>query len=261
MDTAAHSKKLASDLDRLRHEHTREAIRLKLQRGPQHSYLRDFVYGGVDGLVTTFAVVGGVAGAALPERIVLILGAANIVADGFSMAVSNFLGTRAEEAARLKAREIEMEHIERVPEGEREEIRQIYAAKGFVGEDLECVVKTLTADKDVWVDTMLQEEFGIPKQGADPFRAAASTFVAFVCLGTLPLLPYLAVLFFKSGSEWAFGSSAFLTGTGFFIVGAFKGRFTGKSRWRAGFETFAVGGIAAILAYAVGRLFQMWGPV
>ena len=80
----------------LEHEHTPEAIAERLGRGARHNYLRDFVYGGIDGAVTTFAVVAGTIGANLATRIVLILGAANLIADGFSMAASNFLGTRAE---------------------------------------------------------------------------------------------------------------------------------------------------------------------
>ncbi|HNU06203.1 MAG TPA: VIT1/CCC1 transporter family protein, partial [Pyrinomonadaceae bacterium] len=79
----------------LEHDHTHEAIAARIAAS-NHNYIRDFIYGGVDGAVTTFAVVSGVAGAELATKVVLILGFANLVADGFSMAASNFLGTRAE---------------------------------------------------------------------------------------------------------------------------------------------------------------------
>jgi hypothetical protein len=79
----------------LRTGHTPEAIRARLAAEREHSYLRDFIYGGIDGSVTTFAVVSGVAGADLAASIVIILGLANLIGDGFSMAASNFLGTRA----------------------------------------------------------------------------------------------------------------------------------------------------------------------
>ena len=84
--------------------HTPEAVRERLLAAPRHSYLRDFVYGSVDGAVTTFAIVSGVAGAGLPGRVVIILGLANVAADGFSMAASNFLGTRAERQLLEQAR-------------------------------------------------------------------------------------------------------------------------------------------------------------
>jgi len=92
--------------------HTPEAIRKRLLYGPEHSYLRDFVYGAIDGAVTTFAVVCGVAGAGLSTEVVIILGIANLIADGFSMAVGNLLGTRADQQLREKAQKMEELHPE-----------------------------------------------------------------------------------------------------------------------------------------------------
>src|SRR5207253_8566578 len=110
-------------------EHTADAIRARLSKPPRQSYLRDWVYGGIDGSVTTFAVVSGVAGAHLSPTVILILGVANLAGDGFSMAASNYSATRTEREELETLRRIEERHIDEHPEGEREEVRQIFAAK------------------------------------------------------------------------------------------------------------------------------------
>lgn len=234
-----------------RAEHTPDAIRRRL--GTQrHSYLRDFVYGAVDGTVTTFAVAAGSVGAGLRSTIVIILGLANLIADGFSMAASNFLATRSDRQRRDQARRDEEHHIVAFPEGEREEIRQIYSAKGFEGEELERVVEVITADRARWVETMLSEELGFPTEPPDALRAAAATFVAFVSVGFVPLFAFVARTWLPDVFDAAFTWSAVLTGITFFAIGALKGRFVDARWWRSGAETLAVGGVAAVLAYVVG---------
>src|SRR5262245_18835256 len=110
--------------DDLHSDHTQEAIANRLAAATGHSYLGDFVLGAVDGAVTTFAVVAGGAGAGLSNGIVLILGFSNVLADGFSMAAGNFLRARADQLLLERFRRMEETHIEHIPDGEREEIRQ-----------------------------------------------------------------------------------------------------------------------------------------
>lgn len=245
-----------SSLTRLRATHTAGAIKDRLSVGPTHSYLRDFVYGAVDGIVTTFAVVSGVAGAGLSSGIVIVLGAANLAGDGLSMAVSNYLGTRTERQLVDRARRIEEQHIAVYPDGEREEIRQIFEAKGLSGSDLEQLVNVLTSDRKRWIDTMIQEEYGLSLSGAEPWRAGLVTFVAFVLLGALPLFPFLAEFAVSGAVRDPFLISSLVTAVAFFLVGAVKGRFLAQRWYIAGIETFLVGSAAAGLAYVVGMMLQ-----
>jgi hypothetical protein len=145
----------------LEHAHTRQAIRDRLARGPSTNYLRDWIYGGVDGAITTFAIVAGVAGADLSVTILLILGFANLLADGFAMGASNFIATKSERDDYEPVLSIERRHLAVIPDGEREEIRQIFAAKGFAGDDLDRVVNVITSDKNLWTKTMATEEYGL----------------------------------------------------------------------------------------------------
>jgi VIT1/CCC1 family predicted Fe2+/Mn2+ transporter len=237
-------------------EHTPDAVRARLDRQPAPSYLRDFTYGAIDGAVTTFAVVAGVQGADLDETIVIILGVANLVADGFSMAVSNYLGSRAERQRRERARREEERQIRELPEGEREEVRQIFAAKGFRGDDLERVVEVITSDQKLWTETMMSEELGFGRTDPNEFRAALSTFVAFVLVGALPLLAFIYDLAVPGALGATFALSAVMTAVAFFLVGALKARFVDQTWWRSGLETLAVGSLAAALAYAAGAILQ-----
>ncbi|MBL8827572.1 MAG: VIT1/CCC1 transporter family protein, partial [Planctomycetaceae bacterium] len=150
--------------DRLAAQHTPEAIAARVSAATQHSYLGDGVLGAIDGTVTTFAVVAGSAGAELSAGVAIILGLANVFADGLSMAVGNYLSTRTEHELLESMRRDEETHIALIPGGEREEIRQIFAGKGFDGELLDRVVDVITGDERRWVDTMLTEEHGLRLQ-------------------------------------------------------------------------------------------------
>ena len=123
--------------------------------------IQDFVYGATDGSVTTFAVVAGVVGAALSPSIILILGFANLFADGFSMAIGNYLGTKSQKEYIEKERKREEWEIENLVEQEKQEIRDIYTKKGFKDELLDEIVNVITARRKVWIDTMMREELGL----------------------------------------------------------------------------------------------------
>ena len=128
------------------------------------------------------------------------------------MAVSNFLGSRAERQRRERARREEQLHIRLVPEGEREEIRQIFAAKGFEGHDLERVVEVITSDPELWAETMMSEELGFGSTEPNEYRAAFSTLAAFVTVGFLPLAVFVYDLAAPGDVDNAFTWSAVMTG-------------------------------------------------
>src|SRR5208283_4892625 len=185
------SDNLSASRVRLEHSHTREEIQERLDRDTHGNYLRDWIYGGIDGTITTFAIVAGVVGANLPGMVVLVLGLANLMADGFAMGAGNYSATKAELDDYQRLLAIERKHIAIEPSGEREEIRQIFGLKGFSGAELERIVDVISSDEDLWAKTMAIEEYGLSPAVKSPIIAALSTSAAFVICGLVPLVSYL----------------------------------------------------------------------
>jgi VIT1/CCC1 family predicted Fe2+/Mn2+ transporter len=218
-------------------------------------HFEDFIYGAFDGSVTTFAIVAGAIGASLSPMIVVILGFANLFADGFSMAVGNYQASKARIEYIQKERQREEWEIDNMEESERQEIRDIYAKKGFTAELLDEIVKVITARRKVWIDTMMKEELGLIEDGRRPLDTATSTIFGFVIIGIIPLIPFLFIyLTGISLNSESFTYSIISTSVAFFLIGIIKGRIVKKPIIRSGLVTLFVGGIAATAAYLVGNL-------
>jgi VIT1/CCC1 family predicted Fe2+/Mn2+ transporter len=214
--------------------------------------LGEFVLGAIDGTITTFAIVAGSVGADLSAGIVVVLGIANLLADGFSMGIGVFLASRAENQRLERTRRAEERHTKQVPEGETEVVRRIFAEKGFEGEELERVVEVITSDRDRWVETMIREEHRLTTEPKRACRAGLVTYLAFVIAGTIPLIPFFVTIAGSKDVSGPFVWSAAFTGLAFFLVGTVKSRFVEGSWLYEGIETLAVGGFAAGVAYGIG---------
>ena len=232
------------------HGHSQSEVEARINAPPGRGVLRDVVYGAIDGSVTTFAIVAGVAGAGLSPFVIVALGMANVLADGFSMAAGNYSGTKAELDNIKRIRVIEERHIRKYPEGERREVREILAQKGLSGQVLEDATDAICADRDTWVGLMLEGEYGLSGADLHPMRAALATFLAFFVAGMIPLLPFIL------GLSGAFTLSAWMTMVVFFAIGAVKSRWSLAAWWHSGLETLLIGGAAAAIAYGVGTLFH-----
>lgn len=233
-------------VDEALHGHSPEEIRQRLQGSNGSQLLKDAIYGGVDGAITTFAIVAGVQGASLSSVVVLILGLSNLLADGFSMASSNYAGSKAEAENLERLRAIENAHIRDFPEGETEEIRQILRSKGVSEAQLEATVLAVTDNRELWIDMMLIGEYGVSPVDGNPLASAITTFIAFLVCGAVPLLPYILPV--SEPFLWSSVSTLIV----FFLIGALKSRWSIQSWWRSGGGTLIIGAVAAVIAYAVG---------
>lgn len=215
--------------------------------------IQDIVYGGNDGIVTTFAVVAGTMGAGLPRYIVIILGLANLLADGISMATGAYLSLRSERDQFKRILREELEEIEDHPDLEREEIREFFAKKGFSGNDLERVTEVITRNKTVWADTMMHAEHGLTEEStARPVLHAVMTFLSFQIFGAIPLLPYL----FTLQQDSRFTVAMISTGIALALLGFTKSWITRESLIRGPIEIVSVGAAGAFVAYGIGVLLK-----
>lgn len=220
-------------------------------------YLSQFVYGGIDGCVTTFAVVAGAVGAGLDSSVIIILGFANLFADGLSMSIGAYLAAKTDKANFHKHQQIEYSSIEDDPESEQEEIRKIFANKGFEGELLEQIVTVITSDKERWVGTMMKDELEMSDEQKSPFLIALATYTSFIAVGLIPLIIYVWDYIQTFPGDLFFWTSC-LTGLGFVIVGVLKSYINKTSIFRGVFETLMLGSLAAATSYYIGFVLERW---
>lgn len=224
--------------------------------GTGSQYIGDLVYGALDGIITTFAVVSGVAGANLGTGIILIMGLANLFADGFSMATGAYLSSKSEQEYYDKERERELWEIEHFPEGERAELHEVYVQQGYSDDEARQLVEIKSRDKQRWVKAMMVDELGLMKDERHPLLNGLATLLAFIAAGAVPLLVYLVGLIVPISPGVAFPVSLALSGVALFGLGTAKVLVTHQPPLRSGLEMLLVGGLASGVAYGVGAALQ-----
>ncbi|MEL7123606.1 MAG: VIT1/CCC1 transporter family protein [Bacteroidota bacterium] len=218
-------------------------------------YLGEFVYGGIDGSVTTFAVVAGSVGASLDSAIIIILGFANLLADGFAMSVGAYLSSKSERENYEKLKAEEYIEINENPSKEIEELRAVYTAKGFEGALLEQVIDVITQNKDTWIDVNMKEKLEIIPDNKSPFAMGAVTYISFILVGLVPLTIYVWDYISPINGNLFF-ICCILTGVAFVSIGFLKTYVTQTTYWKGILETLILGAIAASVSYFVGDLLE-----
>lgn len=224
--------------------------------GQSYNWIADFVYGGIDGAVTTFAVVAGVEGASLSVPIILILGFANLFADGFSMAVGKYSSATAEIEQYEKVKATEYDHLKTKRDHEVGEVREIMEKYGFQGKDLDRAVEIVIKNEDGWVDLMMRHEFNMTPENVQPLKGAVVTFISFLIIGFIPLIGYTFRAILPLSENQTFIFTCIATLLALFIVGAVKSKFSVQNWFLSGLSTAAIGGVAAAIAYFVGYFLK-----
>ena len=217
------------------------------------SGLSDIILGGQDGLVNVLGVILGVAAATRDPGIVLVAGLAATFAESVSMGAVAFTSTLADADYYDSELEREMRHIEQVPKLEREEVRKIYAEKGFLGDMLEHIVDTITANPDVWVAVMMAEEHKLtPIDRKKAWKVALVVGLSAILGSIIPINPFIFLP--VTSSMWV---SVIITALVLFVVGWYKARMTVGHPGKSGFEMALIGTLSALVGYAVGVLLKV----
>lgn len=226
----------------------------KKKRFDKGEYLADFVYGANDGIITTFAVVTGAAGASLDPGIVVILGMANLFADGFSMGASSILSMLSEKDFHTTLRNEQEYDIEHNPKVAQEEVRHVLRRWDTPREVLESMMLAITRSKRRWANFVLREEYSITEESTEnPIQHGMATFIAFIIAGALPLVPYI----FGVHVDQQFAVSIIATAIALFVTGAAQSLLTNKKWWlKTGAQMLLLGGAAACISYGIGYLIK-----
>jgi VIT1/CCC1 family predicted Fe2+/Mn2+ transporter len=214
-------------------------------------YLGPFVYGGIDGCVTTFAVVAGAVGAGLDSSIIIILGFANLLADGFSMSIGAYLSSKSEVSYFVSQKEMIVKRIKNQQEIEIKKLADFYSEKGYEGTTLKDIVEVITKDSNRWATVILKEQMSLSLPDRSPVSNGVATYVSFILIGLIPLVIYV-IDYISPINSSLFLWSSLLTAAGFIFIGALKSHVTNSHLLRGIAETLLLGAIAALVAFYVG---------
>ncbi|MBU6340262.1 MAG: VIT1/CCC1 transporter family protein [Bacteroidetes bacterium] len=213
-------------------------------------FISDVVIGMSDGLTVPFALAAGLSGAVASNALVTTAGIAEIIAGSIAMGLGGFLAGQTELDHYRSEQRREYEEVERVPEREKQEVRDVFAAYGFSEEMQHKIANELAQDKDKWVEFMMRFELGLEEPHAQRAAQSAATIgISYIIGGTIPLLPY----FFTQTPREGLGYSILVTLICLFIFGYLKSKVTGQSPIFGALKVVLIGAAAAGAAFAIAQ--------
>lgn len=228
------------------------------EQSPLRNYVRDLILGLNDGIVSVYALVAGIAGAAFQAKAVAIAGLAAAVAGALSMGLGEYLSTKSQREYYAMEERRERQHIKEYPELEHAELRQMLQERAYPPELAAKMMQHLSSDEDRFVEFMMREEFGVGKESdRSPWAAMGLITAAFLAGAVLPVAPFFAAWLLPSLAGTGLALASALSIAGLFVAGALKGRISGLSPYRSGFEMAAFGAVAAVVTFGVGYLFHI----
>lgn len=216
--------------------------------------LRGAVYGGLDGIIHSYAMIMGSAGAVLTASVIVTIGLSNLISGAMSMGLGDFLSSKSENEYIQRERKREEWEVLNDPEGEKREIVEIYKAKGVSEEDSIDIANIVSKSPKAWVDIMMIEELGLSGGEASPLVGAFATFISFIIFGIIPLIPFIVVKIAGTEGDYLFLICSLMTAFAAFTLGVLKTIIAKKNWFIAGMETLFLAAICAIAAFIIGLI-------
>jgi VIT1/CCC1 family predicted Fe2+/Mn2+ transporter len=238
-------------------EHSKERDHSENHQDGASEFVKSVVFGGLDGIMTTFAIVNAAASGGGDWKTVLLLGLSNVVADGFSMGFGEFVGGDAERDHALMERARETWEVENCKEMEIDEMVRIYEARGISEEDSRTIVNIIAKDPKLFVDFMMVDELGILIDEDDkwgPLKQGIVMFVSFIVFGSVPVLPYLSQS--GKGVDGTFFAALVITAIALVILGGIKGHLTGLDKTKSAITMVFNGSVSGLVSFTTGLLVQ-----
>mmetsp|Transcript_24769 Transcript_24769/g.41895 ORF Transcript_24769/g.41895 Transcript_24769/m.41895 type:complete len:292 (+) Transcript_24769:47-922(+) len=219
-------------------------------------YLKAIVFGGLDGILTIFAIVAGAYGGGLSWEVILILGLSNVFADAIAMGAGEYLSSKAHRDYVLTEKRREQWEYKNYKEGEIQEMIVLFNQRGMGLSDSEIVVKKMAEYEDFFIDLMVTEELGLTLPDEDEaslLKDAFAMFVSFLLFGTFPLVPFFLGPFDIVSLDHLIIAAFLCTAISLFCLGAFKSTFSSSTHWlSSGLESLCLGSVCAAIAYTIG---------
>ncbi len=220
------------------------------------SRLREAIFGGQDGLISTLGALTGIAEGTGSRTAVVVAGLVIVGVESLSMAAGSYLSSKSQRQYLERLLREEEQRIARDPEGERREIWAMYRSRGYQDEEIRIIEKRLFADPRLLLEDMAHKELGIcPANLEEPAMNALAMGAAYIVGGLIPVAPYLIRIMALGTAKLL---SIAVTLTALFALGGVKGRIVRQSWWRSGAEMVLIAGLAALAGDLIGRLAAYW---
>lgn len=218
------------------------------------SQLREAVFGIQDGLISTLGALTGIAAGTQSRDVVVISGFVIVAVESLSMAAGSYTSSKSQREYLERLLREEEEEIARNPEGERQELVEMYRARGFTDAEIAVIANRLLSNPKLLLEDMAHKELGIsPEALEEPLGNAVVMGVSYVFGGLFPTLPYLLLPMQTAMPVSIIGALVAL-----FLVGGLKGRFVKQTWWRSGLEMLTIAGIAALAGVVIGQAVDRW---